>query len=1042
MSWWAAAGWVLAFLLAGCGPGDAPDEAEVAARSAPAPATEAEESAGSPEPIERDWPEAELRTGGVVEARCDHAETHTYRIALESGQYLRLRVEQVGVDLNLRLLDPEGELLLEADRLIGGFGPEHVLAVAELPGTYSVVLHATSSRSPGRYEARIEALRPASAEDRRAAVTYRRFRDAEAFARNDRERAGAVWADALATWRELGEEALEAEVLARIGLGHFDSGEWDLGALRYAEAVEIFARAGERVWQLRPRQDLAAVQVWQVEYDKAIENYRIVVEVSREIGDRMLEGIALNGMGAAYRAQGEVQQALGHFEAALERLPEDDHHTRPLTLHNLAALYWRQFQDSRRSEELLLAALDLYRPEKVSTHAAFRARALMYLGAMAQEQDRLLDARRLLEEALAIETGFDRCGRATLLGRIAVLEDAALGRGPADSRMAEAFDTLGGGVCAGAKATLHLLSGEIAERRGESEAALAAYRRGRELAAEQGDGNRLADSLAGIVRVERARGRANVALEASRQMLAILEGVRPTVLRSDLRTAFFASAQSHFDLHIGLLTSLGAEAEAWAAAERARAQALRDLLLESGAGLRRSADPVLAERERSLQRRLNVLESQRLKAAEGGSERAETLRKEIEARIEDLEKVRGEIRRQSPAYAALTAPDPLDLRELQRHHLDSDTLLLEYRLGEETSWLWAVTRDSFEGYVLPPRGEIEAVAREAVRWTRSLRWPGRYPQSLCELSEILLGPAAHRLGGRRLVVVADGALEELSFAALPSPVESEDCAGAAPLVADHEVVHLPSVSALTAQRRLLADRQPAPGWLAMVADPVYGPDDDRLRASGGPRPASSRARAPGRFARLSHAGEEADAVLAELPPATVFDARGLHASKETITGGAIGEHRVVHFATHGVLHPDQPLLSFLALSQVSADGRPVDGDLYAHEIYDLEIPAELVVLSACDTARGRQVRGEGLVSGLPRAFLYAGAARVLVSLWPVPDRSTRDLMELFYRGLVHEGLPPGRALQEAQRSLWREGRPPYQWAGFVLQGDWRPLPPF
>ncbi|HEX6200596.1 MAG TPA: CHAT domain-containing protein, partial [Thermoanaerobaculia bacterium] len=603
--------------------------------------------------------------------------------------------------------------------------------------------------------------------------------------------------------------------------------------------------------------------------------------------------------------------------------------------------------------------------------------------------------------------------------------------------------------CGASEVTLHLVTALRAERRGEVGAALAAYRQARQLADHQGDRTRLAESLAGIARSQRALGRGNEALEASRQVLAILEEVRPTVLREDLRTAYFSTAQDHFDLHIDLLVELGEDAEAWATAERARAQALRDLLVESGAGLRRSADPTLVERERALQRRLNVLEGKRSSSMQAPSrERLHALRREIDALVEDLERVRGEIRSRSPAYAALTAPSGLTVSRVQRDVLDPRTVLLEYRLGEERSWLWAITRDSFDSYALPPRQEIEAVAREAVRWTRSLRWSGTNPPPLCELSRLVLGPVAELLEGRALVVVADGGLEEVSFAALPSPGEPVDCAEAAPLVASHEVVHLPSVAALATQRRLLAERQPAPGWLAMVADPVYGPDDERLRSATGARPASydTSSRPPGqpppRFERLLHSGAESEAVLRTLPKGRVFVARGLDASKETVTGSSLEGYRIVHFATHGVLHADLPLLSFLALSGRTPGGQPADGFLYAHEIYDLEIPAELVVLSACDTALGRQVRGEGLVSGLPRAFHYAGATRVLVSLWPVQDRSTRDLMELFYQGLVGQGLPPGRALQEAQRALWRDGRPPHQWAGFVLQGDWRPLPPF
>ncbi len=156
----------------------------------------------------------------------------------------------------------------------------------------------------------------------------------------------------------------------------------------------------------------------------------------------------------------------------------------------------------------------------------------------------------------------------------------------------------------------------------------------------------------------------------------------------------------------------------------------------------------------------------------------------------------------------------------------------------------------------------------------------------------------------------------------------------------------------------------------MVADPVYAPRQN-LR-------------------RLPGAAREAAAITAGLPAGKFFLATGTAASRRTVTGDALRGFRILHFATHGTLNPRQPLLSSLALS---------GGALAAHEIYDLDLPAELVVLSACDTALGRDVPGEGLVSGLPRAFLYAGAARVLVSLWAVDDQSTSDLMTVFYRGL-------------------------------------------
>ncbi len=1030
-------------LAASCAPapderpaGAVPNPASQPGPAAAAPAAPTPPPAALEEPEPREWPAGALRTGGALSATLGPGETHRYRLPLERGAFLRLQVEQHDVDVEISLLAPTGERLLFADRWINARGPELVMAVAETAGTYSLLVHATPHHGPGAYDALIEALRPATGRDRLAATTYRLFRDAEAEAHDARPEALAGWSRALAVWRRLDEPVLEAEVLARQAQDHYEHGEYGPAAAGYREAAALLARSGERYWESLVRSTLAACLVATAEPDEAIAEFRAVADLARTTGDRQLEGAALNGLGTAYMNQGEIQLALGDFQAALDALPADDPNTRPLALHNLGLLYLRYFQDPDRARELLRAALALYRPDEIFTHPAWKARTLKRLGLLAEGEGRPEEAQRDFEAALAVPTGFDACGRATALASLALLEDRTAGRAPADARMADAFAALAGNTCPLEEVTLQRIAGALAERRGEAAEALAAYARERDLAAVQGDRSGLADALTAVARTERSLGRDREALASNTRALAILEDVRPTVLREDLRAAFFSTAQDSFDLQIALLTTLGSDEAAWAAAERARAQALRDLVLGSGAGLRGRADPALVERERGLQRQLNYLDST---AASLRGEALAARRREIDARVAALETVRGEIRHTSPAYAALTAPEPLSLAAVRRDLLDDGTLLLEYRLGEDASWLWALSRDGFAAFRLPPRREIEAAAGETGSWLRSLEWPGRNPPALCRLSRQVLAPAAGLLGDRRLVVVADGALETIPFAALPDPASAGPCAGAPPLVAGHEVVDLPSVGALVAERRLRAKRRPAPGWLAVVADPVYGPADERLAGARRAVAAGRRAAATGRFRRLAYSGEEAAAVVVGLPPERVFAATGFAASKATVTGGALAGFRVLHFATHGVLDAQQPLLSRLALSDRDPDGRPIDGALYAHEIYDLDLPAELVVLSACDTALGRPVRGEGLVSGLPRAFLAAGAARVLVSLWQVEDRSTRDLMERFYRGLLGGGLPPGRALQEAQRSLWRAGRPPRQWAAFVLQGDWRPV---
>jgi CHAT domain-containing protein len=175
-----------------------------------------------------------------------------------------------------------------------------------------------------------------------------------------------------------------------------------------------------------------------------------------------------------------------------------------------------------------------------------------------------------------------------------------------------------------------------------------------------------------------------------------------------------------------------------------------------------------------------------------------------------------------------------------------------------------------------------------------------------------------------------------------------------------------------------------------------------------------------------------------VPPGTGLHATGFDANRAAAVSPALAEYRIVHLATHGVLNTRQPDLSGVVLSLVDAAGRPQDGFLRLHDIYNLRLNADLVVLSACQTALGRDVGGEGLV-GLTRGFMYAGAKAVVASLWQVDDESTSELMKRFYRGMLEEKRRPADALRAAQLDMSRQRRwsAPFHWAGFVLQGDWR-----
>jgi len=256
------------------------------------------------------------------------------------------------------------------------------------------------------------------------------------------------------------------------------------------------------------------------------------------------------------------------------------------------------------------------------------------------------------------------------------------------------------------------------------------------------------------------------------------------------------------------------------------------------------------------------------------------------------------------------------------------------------------------------------------------------------------------------------------------------------MLTEHEIVYLPSLSVLKALRAQRVGRPPPTGSVAVLADPVFEAEDPRL-GGGRPPAVASGTRSPA-LQRLLASRSEAQAVLSVVPPGSGLLALDFDATTELVASGALADYRFVHFATHSRLEADHPENMELVLSLVDADGRKVDGLLGARQIYRLRLPVEMVVLSACRSGLGREVRGEGLV-GLAQSFLYAGSARVMSSLWQIDDDATAELMERFYRAIFERGERPAAALRSAQLSMLGEERwqAPYYWAGFVLQGEWR-----
>jgi CHAT domain-containing protein len=352
--------------------------------------------------------------------------------------------------------------------------------------------------------------------------------------------------------------------------------------------------------------------------------------------------------------------------------------------------------------------------------------------------------------------------------------------------------------------------------------------------------------------------------------------------------------------------------------------------------------------------------------------------------------------------------------------------------------------------LLTARSQISLDETKAQKSTRIAQADAELPKVAKALSRMLLGPAAELLGNKRLLIVSEGALQYIPFGALAIPNYQSPATEYRPLMTAHEIVCLPSASVLAVLRRELAERKPAAKSVAVLADPVFVKSDPRIKTiknakldttdTSNEQSALMRsAREMGMaFSRLIYSRREAEAIMKLVPSRDGKKAVDFAASRETATGADLHQYRIVHFATHGLLNSEHPELSGIVLSLVNENGKERDGFLRLHEIYNLNLPADLVVLSACQTALGKEIKGEGLI-GLTRGFMYAGAARVAASLWSVGDVATAELMKSFYAKMLgREQLRPAAALRAAQVELWKSKRwtSPYYWAGFVLQGEW------
>jgi CHAT domain-containing protein/uncharacterized protein HemY len=775
---------------------------------------------------------------------------------------------------------------------------------------------------------------------------------AETFYNRDLAKAEQLQHEALAIWRESGNQRGQAMALASLAYYYANLGQPAKASSSCQEALSLARAAKDAGVETLALIVTANVRRKSGEKQEALAAYQSARILAERIGDKTSQAIVNGGMGAVSLELNDYQSALEYVKKAVALFEANGEKWGAAEGRMDLGTIYHALGDEAKALDNLTAALNVFRTRPMGRMESMTLRAI---GLVYNARGDTQSALKSFQQALALTNV------------------------QTDQRHA-AY-------------TLNCI-GKSYEDLNQPDRAGRYYHRALELAQRSSDPHSEALSLYNLAHLERRRGNLGQATRNIKAAIDIAESVRTNVSSQDLRTTYFTTIRDSYDLYIDLLMlqhqqnpAAGLDAAAFAVSEKARARSL----LEGISSL----------------------------------------------------------------------PQSLDLKETQARILNDETTLVEFALGDERSYAWVITRNNASSFVLPGRREIESAATRVyglitdhqlvngesieTRAQRDAAADAAMPAQIASLSKLLIDPLASRLNTKRLLIVADGALQYIPFQILLDPDSHES------LISRHEIVNQPSASTLASLLSEISSRKAAMNSVAVLADPVFESNDPRIT-----RGASNAVERPSellavrralrdvgvtpdglQIPRLFASRREADEITALAPFKTSLKAVGFDANRDRVFSPELATYRIVHIATHGIIDNERPELSGIVLSLFDQQGNSQDGFLRLHDIYNLKLPADLVVLSACSTALGKDVKGEGLV-GLTRGFMHAGAAGVVASLWKVDDEATAELMKYFYTALFQKGLPPAAALRDGQLELAKQVRwqSPYYWAGFVIQGQY------
>ena len=907
--------------------------------------------------------------------------------------------------------------------------------------------------------------------------------------------------------------ALQAAAASSLAEIHYHFGDLEMASKRALESLEICRESGSPSGMSRSLYWLGCISMAKRDNDHALSLLEESLAIARKADDlpRMVD--TLTQIGGLYSMIGEKQRALETFvdlEPRAEALQDSERLAR---VYNGLDSVNQELGNIELSLRYCLKTIEMYH---TANYAIGEAQIYVRLGGIQSRLGQYSNALSNYERSLKffLQNGMAR-NTYYVLSDIGELY-ASQGN---DSIAAEYYARAQQLIKAAEdpREYSYLLNrvGRISERTKGADAALECYREALKLNQSNNDRFGESQTLRLIAGAEKKLNHVNAADTAIKAAIDIDERLRDEVAVSDLRASYFAEVNDHFDFYIDLLMHQSGDDEssrlkALEISERKRARTLLDEVARQSHVASATSDAAagLVERERKIKTQIEAKRDEyaRLKQDRQSSTQADGIARELLGLTQEYDQLHSVIVSHGLWKSTNVLASPLTALEIQSVVDDSSTLLLEYSLGEERTFMWAISRDAIESYELPKRSVIE---QEVLELNRAIKVMTRRPTLLSEpetrslkaqaeeeflrhsqvLTKILLAPAVQQLAKvTRVVIVADGALHYVPFSAMPQP---EEAVGALPMSSDssqdlkirplltrYEITLLPSVSFLVAARRRPAGMTASSKAVAIIANPVFEKDDERLRSARSTAVARSRSpfEAPlsrglsedidvheadrdlsrrsteatisqvlrdtdaegGILPRLFSTQREALEIQSLAGPGASFVASDFDANRAVLTSGVLRGYRFIHIATHGFFDSSHPELSGIVLSLYDKKGQPQNGFVQIRDIYNLDLNADMVVLSACQTGLGKEVKGEG-VTGLSRAFMAAGARRVVASLWKVDDDATAELMARFYRHLLKEKTTPSSALRTAQLEISAEPKwkAPFYWAGFFITGDFR-----